>query len=517
MPARHPVNDGAARRARAALGAAWGVAVYSLAVSAHGGEWQMGASIIGRVTLSDNIGLAPAGQEESDLVFEAIPVFRLSRQGARARLEASYAPSLYFYARNSDNNNVQQRLNAFGTVEAVENFFYVDARAYVSQTYISPFQPRPVDGSLLTNNRTQTTTLGLSPYIQGETPRGYRYLLRNDNTWTTTQGSQLVDEFDSRLLGNLDSPFYGSLGWGLDYDYRYTKFESQQSTYQQLVRARGIWQANPDLVLNARLGYETNDYTLESYEGAIYGAGVDWTPTPRTRLNGFVEHRFFGTSYGLDLDHRTRMTGWRLHASRDTRTYRDQVFTLSPGDLAVSTDAALQGSIADPLERQRAVDEFLLRSGLPPTLIAPYTFYTQQVYVAERIEGTATLFGVRNSIAFTLFWHDNEPVTATGASLPDVFNTTQDFRQQGGIVAATHQLSARTALTFSAQRTYASSKGATSTPENKSIEDTLRLTMTHRLTPKTLGTIGLRWMDFDSEPSPGFKEHALFAAVAHDF
>ena len=125
---------------------------------------------------------------------------------------------------------------------------------------------------------------------------------------------------------------------------------------------------------------------MTSYSGAVYGAGVDWTPNPRTKLDGFLEHRFFGPSYGLNFNHRTRRTAWRLSATRNTYTTIEQPLTLRPGTTAEVLDDAFRSQIADPAQREQAVKQFLERAGLPPSLTQPYTFYTNQIYLAEQCD-----------------------------------------------------------------------------------------------------------------------------------
>ena len=36
----------------------------------------------------------------------------------------------------------------------------------------------------------------------------------------------------------------------------------------------------------------------------IYGAGLQWSPSDRTQVTGFWEHRFFGSSYSAQINHR---------------------------------------------------------------------------------------------------------------------------------------------------------------------------------------------------------------------
>jgi uncharacterized protein (PEP-CTERM system associated) len=256
------------------------------ALPAAAGEWTFGASATGRLTLTDNVGLAPPGQEESDLVPAVTPVLSAQRTGA-ARLAASnLQPLPCTCTRNEVTAATQQYLDALMSVEAVENFFFVDASASIYQTFVSPFGPLPISGESITDNRTETTTLGLSPYVRGVLGTGYTYLVRNENFWTTSDTSALNNLYESRVLANLESPVGRTLRFAGDYDYRYINYESQPSFSQQLLRLRAIYQVNPELSINARGGYEINDYLVADQSGPIYGAGIDWTPTPRTLLSG---------------------------------------------------------------------------------------------------------------------------------------------------------------------------------------------------------------------------------------
>jgi uncharacterized protein (PEP-CTERM system associated) len=511
-PAPGPLRRHAPRLTLAALLSAG-------ALPAVAGDWTYGASATGRLTLTDNVRLAPRGQEEADLILSVAPTLTAQRRGARASLSVTYIPTLHVYLENRDSDNLQNYLSGLFSAEAVEDFFFVDASANIRQTFISPFDSL-LGGESINDNLAQTTTLGLSPYVRGVLGTGYTYLVRNDNFWTTSDASALDNLYESRVLATVASPLGRLLRWDGEYDYNYTKFETQPAYVRQLLRLRGIYSVSPDLSVNARLGYEVNDYTIDDYSGPIYGGGVDWRPTPRTFLSAFAEERFFGTGYGLNVSHRRRLAGFTLRASRSTQTHREQALYLPAGDTRQLADIAFRSRIVDPLERQRAVDEFLARAGLPAVLTSPYAFYTNQIFVASLVEAGTGLFGVRNAVSLTLFWRENEPVTAGGAVLPDAFATVNNFRQRGGIVAASHILSARSTVTATAQRTYTLSTDTRIQPDGSEIdstEDVLRLTLTHQLSPATSAAAGVRWVDFDSNVRNSFREHALFASLTHRF
>jgi uncharacterized protein (PEP-CTERM system associated) len=318
------------------------------------------------------------------------------------------------------------------------------------------------------------------------------------------------------VLANVESPAGRRLRVAGDYDYLYVDYESQPSFSQQLMRLRAIYQVDQDLSINARAGYEINDYLFADQSGPVYGAGLDWRPTPRTSLSAFVEDRFFGTGYFLDLRHRRRWSAFVVRGSRDTQTRRDQPLVLIPGDTREVLDLAFSSRIADPLERERAIDQFLLRSGLPSELTSPFTFYTNRVYIANQVNATATLFGARNAVSLGVFWRENEPVSAGDTGLPDAFTTFGAFEQYGAIISASHNLSALSTATISLVRTYTGSDPGDGAQVD-STQDTLRITVTRQLSPQTYGAAGARWVEFDSNLANDHREHALFASITHRF
>jgi len=491
------------------------------AAGAPGRDWAISIRTVESLTWTDNVFLAPAGQEKADMVLGLALPLGLRHDSARAKLWVDYTPTYYLYANSREFNNLQNNLHSLLTVAPVENFFFVDAIANMEQSYISPSGPRPVSGSSITDNRTQQTVLGLSPYIRRENDAGWSYLVRNDNFWTTYSGGDfngvpLADSTSNRFLVDAKSG-PALVRYGFDYTYERVRDESLPTAhYQQIGRVRPILAVTPRINLSARLGYESNDY-VNSYSGKVYGAGLDWMPTPRTKLDSFIEHRFFGASYGLKFNHRTRLTAWNLSASRDTYIGTDQPFQLQPGTTAQVLNDALRSQIADPAQRQQAVQQLMQRAGLPPSLTQPYSFYTNQIYRSQQVTGSFGLVGKRNTASLTFLWQDNVPITTGGDILPAGVVATTSFRQRGVTLAFSHRLSGFSNVTLSADRVYATQSSTSgAVVQSDSVQDTMRLSLTRQLSPHTDASIGLRWANFDAIASP-YRELALIAVLGHSF
>ncbi|HVO49172.1 MAG TPA: hypothetical protein VMT29_22860, partial [Steroidobacteraceae bacterium] len=224
--------------------------------SARGGRWNFSIGARAELTATNNIDLAPPGQESSDLALAISMPLGVRRAGPRLLFLAEYVPTVYLYARNSDANYVQNNLRSFASLEAVEDFLFVDGVAHSYPMYVSPFLPRPENGASITPNRTQRTTLGLSPYVRRETTQGWTYLVRNDNFWNSFSDATLSDTVGNSVLATVESP-RAWLHYGLDYVYLHTRDDAQPNGYyQQVGRWRPTVTVMRTLSVSARIGYE---------------------------------------------------------------------------------------------------------------------------------------------------------------------------------------------------------------------------------------------------------------------
>lgn len=496
-----------------------GAALAGLAASAQGADWKLEKGISARATYTDNVNLAPSGREESDLYTEVRPHLGIRGKGGRLQLSADYSPRLLYYVNENSRSRVAHELASSAKLEAIENFFFIDANADISQEFVSPFGPQPGDVGLDSGNRIETRRLRVSPYIQGRTVGNIDYLGRYETTWTDTDRESLANARRTRWLGRLSGPPQ-RIGWSAEAFREETKFEDQQTFTNNLGRLIVSYRVVPTFRLEARGGYEQNNFGLTDREGALYGAGLDWRPTPRTVVNGFWEERFFGSSFGANITHRTRLTAWRLAASRDISDFPQELFTLQPGFTPLLLDAIFAARIPDPVERFDAVIRFLQENQIPLFLNTPLRFFTQRIFLRERYEASAAINGVRNTVVFSVFYSDNEPVSTTNATLPaELLLVDQPFTQTGASISYTLRLTrlSNVNLLLAHTRTKREQTLAGSRPDSK--QDSVRLTYSTQLAPKTRGLAGLRYQQFDSDDPlfNNYNEFAVFVGLDHRF
>ena len=123
-------------------------------------------------TLTDNINLT-ATDKQTGLISELSPGVRIDARTARLRMFLDYQLNGIFYSTGDNGNQTQSALSAFGTVEAIDNWLFVDFSGQISQELINPFGQQSASNVYDTRNTTQAQTYSVSPYIRGQIGRAH--------------------------------------------------------------------------------------------------------------------------------------------------------------------------------------------------------------------------------------------------------------------------------------------------------------------------------------------------------
>jgi uncharacterized protein (PEP-CTERM system associated) len=196
---------------------------------------------------------------------------------------------------------------------------------------------------------------------------------------------------------------------------------------------------------------------LTSSDGVIYGASLQWAPSDRTNFSGVWEHRFFGSSYSVQLSHRLPRTALSASFARGLSTYPQNALSIPAGaNVASFVDQAFATRLSDPAERALAVQQFLAQAGLPTTLATPVNIFATGILLQTTGSASAVLLGVRNSVAFSVLLHEERrDIGHRARSAPDPSVRPEQYAGRGG-VSFSHRLTGLTNLTASAS--YASTR-----------------------------------------------------------
>ncbi|MDD5330806.1 MAG: TIGR03016 family PEP-CTERM system-associated outer membrane protein [Sulfuricella sp.] len=472
-----------------------------LAGSAGAVEWTVTPNLMLGETYTDNVRLAPRGQEQSDFISQINPGISLRGVGPRLSLTANYQLQTLFYADQSSSNTFNHMLNAVANAELVDNLFYLDARAGISQQNISLLGAQAADNANLTGNRTEVRTLSLSPYLRKRFGIMASGEARYTHETVDTAAAGLNSQAD-RVNLRLDSgPAFGRFGWGVNYAKDKTDFAGlQENTEREVYSGRLSYLLRPGLTVLGTAGRETNDYLFSgpSPEGSFWTAGFSWAITPRTELDASVGHRFFGDTHALGFSHRSRRTVWSVNYSQDITTTQSQFFVPTSLDTAGYLNMLFTAAIPDPALRQQFVENFMVQAGIPASLFNPLNFLTNQTFLEKKLVATLALNGARNTVVLNAF--DQIRDAATIGAVTSVFLGRNDFtqsahiEQRGGSAIWNFRFAPRTSLNVSGG--YSRSNFRDIGREDR--DKFLKVGVTRQIEPKMTASLDFRRLQRDS-------------------
>jgi len=484
-------------------------------------EWRLRSSLGVRETYTDNIRLAPPGQEQSDWVTEVSPSIGITGKGARLQLDADYTFTYKVYANNDDASGHYNTLRTRGLLDVYDRKLFLQGSASIGQQDVSTLGSLSQSNVNLTANRTEVRQAELRPYWVSRVGnfanvRAGAHIARNESSGATqslnseTRGVDVV--FSS-------GPVFSDLGWSLSYSNQQIESDSGQFTQRELenftanVRYR-VW---PTLTALMTVGRENNTYgnARGTTGGAFFTVGADWAPSPRTRVTAQIGERYYGKTALLDASHRTRLTTWQV-------SYTEQVVA-TPGlfslplsiDTASTVDRLFLTQFPDPIERQQVVAAYIAQNGLPSSLATVVNFLTNQVSLSKRLQGVFGLRGTRSSLLLSVYHEERESQTTDVPLLTtDPFLLSNATTQVGFSGVLSWRFSELTA--GSASLAHQKSTLADSSRVDK--DRILRLGLTHRLGPRLSGSLEYRFLERDSTAAAtDARENAVVGSLSMTF
>ena len=487
------------------------------AASSAAQNWRVEPAFSAQETLTNNVNLVTSDSRRSDWVTQLTPSLRVTEKGARTSLVGSVSLPVLLDARTGiETNTAYPSADLLGDMALVENWLHVEGQLTISQQFFNPFGAQPLGLENATQNRYQSDTYRISPYMKGVTPGKVSYELRNNNVWTNVHNTPVTsDDFRyTQFKGNAVQT-ETAIGWQADFDVNDVVVNNGDTFRSRLVRFQPIYKVDPQLKLVATAGYEENHFPTDDSRNAIYGGAFEWHPTPRTNITGSLEHRFFGPGYQFSFDHRTPLSVWTVRISRNTSSYPQQLANLPAGaDVSALLNGLFLTTIPDPALRQQAIDQFIRDRGLPSVLSSPQNIYSQQVFLQESQTASVGLLGTRNTVVLTIFNIRSQPISASGDALTLPVNFGDNSRQTGISLLWSHKLTAAVALDATIERF----RTVANPPlEGTTNQTALRLAVSMPLSAKTTVFGGARYQTLSSDVATNYNEAAAFIGLTHTF
>ena len=496
-----------------------GIGLGSLGLHAGAGEWTITPTIGVTETATDNVYLSST-QAKSALISDITPGISIDGSGSRASLHLNYQLHSLFYSTDPSANNVlQNSLNATGTLEALDNWLFIDASALISQQSISAFGAAPVSSDVNTNassNVAETGNYTVSPYIRGSFGSYADYTLRYTLATTHAKSSAVATTDSETWLGTLKGQTaLTSVGWSVDGSASVIDQGALRSKKDNRLRGVLYYQFDPQFQVSLIGGREENNYeTLDMASSTIGGAGFTWTPTERTRLAFSRENRFFGPSNTFEFSHRTAQTAWQMSARKDVSSTGTTQQTVNLGTNFELLNRVYSSAIPDAATRAAYVNALLLASGISPNAQLQGGFLTSGTVLQQLRQASFALIGARNTVTFAATQSNTQNVTLLNGIGFDYGSgpSSNNVDQIGANVNWSHKLTPQSSLIASAA--YINSEG-TGTNRLETTQKLFNVNFVTSLGPKTNAGIGARRVV--ASGTTEYTENAVTGTLSHRF
>jgi len=457
-----------------------------------GAEPTRAVSIVPRVsvteTFTDNVRLVSTGRQ-SDQITEISPGVRISRDSGRLKGFFDYALNRVEYAQNTSLSSSQNALNAYGTLEAVDNWFYVDFSGAIAQQSISAFGTLSNDNVSSNANKTEVSNYRLSPYIRGRLGDAANYEARYGRSITHSDAASVsgVATSDSVVNFNGDSAFR-NLGWLVDMSQQSIDYSAGRATEADRFDVGLSYAVTPQFGVFVNGGREFSNYaSLEKQTYATNSYGINWSPSETSKLSAMQGNRSFGESHSLSFEHRTPRTAWTFVDSKDVSATPNQAGVASLGttyDLFYRQFASLD---PNPVSRAQLVNAFLQANGISPNAPVTTSFLTSAVSLLRRQDLSFALLGVRDTVTVIATQSESTRLDTVSTSSDD-FTTAAVIRQHGLSVNYAHRLTAQYSLGVLVSQQITSGDG--------SLQDAtlsfFNITLTGRIRKNATASLGMR-------------------------
>lgn len=467
--------------------------------------WTISPTIYVSERLSDNILLTDTNRK-SDQVTEIAPGLRIDGQTARLKAHFDYQLRGLFYAQGSRGNHTQNSLNTFGTLEALENWLYLDFSGVITQQSISAFGTQSPSTVNVNANSTETSNFRLSPYLKGRLLGYADYELRYSRSTLNSQSSGAFDSDTQEWTGKISgATALASLGWSLEGHRTEVDYTGARKNESDVFRGLMNYRFAPEIRVSASLGSESNNYISgDKQTWNTHGYGFDWSPTERTLLSAFRERRFFGNGHTVSFTHRTPLTSWRISDSRDVSLAPNTMTTVGLGTIYDLMYNLYQSSIPNATQRAAFVTGLLQQNGVSPNTPVLAGFLSSQASVQRQQEISVALQGVRNTVTLIASRSENQRLGSTLGRGAGDFAVTSAIRQHGFSMNWAHHLTPLSSLSVMASQQ--NSAGDANIQGTKL--RTVTLSYSTKFDPKTTASLGFRRALFESSTNP-YQENAI--------
>jgi uncharacterized protein (PEP-CTERM system associated) len=485
-------------------------------------DWKSIASVEARENYTDNAGLMSAsnGDKRGQFISELSPTLSIANNGPRLKLNASIVDHLFAYSgyRPPGTRSSVLQLDANAHAKLVEELLFVDAASSVGQRPVSAFGPQNVNGYSGVNSD-QVRTYRISPYVANRFGETAKSELRFTRDSVQTGNAGFADsKSNTALLSLASGQAFRTLLWNLQYSRQQIDYAIGRNAQINTALANFQYRLIPTFGLTANIGHDKYDYQALGgvTAGKTYALGFSWTPSQRTSIQANAGRHYYGKTYSLVANHRSRSTVWSVNYGDSITSSRDQFLLPAAVNTADMLDRLFSSNIPDPIARQQAVDAYIRATGLPPQLTDSINYFSNRFFLQKQFVAS-TAFNMPKTTAIVSFnatqrnalSSQQSDSTLLGSSLSSLNDNT---KQKGATLLVNHRVNSRTGVNLTLNKSHTESL-TTGIVSNQQL---ISLSLTRQLQPKLKGAVEVHRNQgtFAVQSGSKYTENAVSASLS---
>jgi uncharacterized protein (PEP-CTERM system associated) len=457
------------------------------------------ASIVTRISITeyytDNY-YRTNENKQSGWTTDVSPGVHLSSSTGRIVGSLDYSLHQIIQSNDSSKNELQNALDATGSVEIIDKWAFVDANGKISQRTISAFGTQSTVDGFSNANKTEVSSYRVSPYIKGRLSYFADYEGRYEASTTRAKDAQFANTNGQSANFKLNGVgLNGRLHWGSQLSTNKVEQSSNQTSRSDSIKNTLGYLIDPQFNLTASFGREYGNYSPSenSYKNTS-GIGAIWTPSERTTVSADIENAYAGKMHKLNFEHRTPKTSWRVSDAKSvslTNSITSNSIQGNTYDLLFSQLASIE---PDPIKRAEMVNNLLLTNYGTSSGSILNGYLTSGASIQRTRDFSFSLLGVRDILTFTAMQSVGQKINQSSIG----FDGANAITQRAITFSLTHRLNPDTSLNtqLTSQKTSSDGSNLTSNLKSFSVDASTKLNL------KTIATFGVRRTIYSGGISP---------------
>lgn len=478
-----------------------------LSAGSHAAEWSIIPGFGAKETYTDNVHLSPKSTARSDYVTEISPSIVVLKTGRHLKVSVDDVMQEIVYSDKITPAKFTNQLHAAAKAELIDELFFIDSAASVTQQNISAFGAQQTNNIYATSNRTNVRTFNFSPYLAHTFDAFFAAELRYAVDSVAASSGTLATSHSGTTSFHVNSgPAFRILGWGLTYSDHITHYPTSGSLKLANTTGNLSYLIAPELKLTTTVGYDRDDYpTMRKLSsGVSWTSGFAWTLNQRSSLVATVGQRYYGKTLSLAANTRSRTAIWDVSYSESVTTTQSQFGLPATIDTSAYLSQLLSGTISDPVQRQQAVNRIIQNAGLPVSLANSTNYLTNTVFLQKQLQASVAVISPKTTLVASLFDVEREPLSTglnTGISLGNA-----KTNQLGGSIVLGRRLTSQ----INANMSLLATRVESLTSGRVDHTQALRFDLVKQFSTKLRGTIELsRSQGQSNQAGVGYKENAI--------